>query len=86
MKKLTMDEKLEAKLPTGIVCFNFNKASGEIRYAAGTTDMSLIPSDKQPKTPFKTGQATIAYYDFISQGVRSLKRDSIIQIRTTVKK
>ena len=38
---LTIDKKLENKLGTGIVAFNYRKSSGEIRYAAGTTDMSL---------------------------------------------
>jgi len=82
--KPTISEKLEKKLATGIVAFNYKKTDGSVRYAAGTTDLSLIPADKQPKTPFKTGAATIPYYDFVKMSVRSLKRDSVINIRTTV--
>ncbi len=85
-KKLTSDAKLEKKLSTGIVAFTYRKTDGSIRYAAGTTDLSLVPAVNQPKAPFVTGKATIAYYDFIKMNVRSLKRDSIIAIRTTITK
>ena len=86
MSKLTLDQKLEAKLPTGIVCFQYRKTNGEVRYAAGTTDMSLIPAEKQPKTAFKTGAANVTYYDFAKMGVRSLQRANVIRIAATVRK
>lgn len=84
--KLTNDQKLETKLGSGICAFTYRKSDGTVRYAAGTTDMSLIPAANQPKTPFVTGAKNIAYYDFIKQNVRSLKRDSVIGIRTTITK
>lgn len=86
MKKQSIDEKLEAKLSSGIICFSYRTVKGEIRYAAGTQDMSLIPTEQKPKTPFKVGGKTIAYYDFAKQGVRSLVRTNVIRIAAAINK
>lgn len=83
MSKPTIDQKLESKLASGLTVFTFRKANGEIRYAAGTTDNSLFDSSVA-NIVNKPGSKTIAFYDFLKKGVRSLKRDSIIRINTTV--
>lgn len=80
--------KLNAKLATGIVTFTYRKANGEIRYAVGTTIGDLMPADKAPKTsgtPTDTA-TTQRYYDFISKDWRTVKKDEIIRIATTVVK
>lgn len=86
MKKTTIDEKLETKLASGITCFSYRTVKGEIRYAAGTQDLSLIPDALKPKTPFKVGGKTIAYYDFAKQGVRSLVRTNVVRIAASINK
>ena len=85
----TQADKLSVKLNDGIVTFTYRKTNNEVRYAVGTTDTALVPSDKQP-APGKTlnlSTPTIQrYYDFIKQDWRSLKKDAIIRITTAVKK
>lgn len=84
MPKLTIDQKLETKLATGLVCFQFRKKSdNSIRYAAGTTDPSLIPAGAATITN-KVGNKNLTFYDFLKQGIRSLQRDSLIRINATV--
>lgn len=79
-------EKLMAKLPTGVVAFAFKKANGDIRYAAGTHNLSIIPADKQPKNLTKSHETktNISYFDICKQNWRSLKKENIIRIATTI--
>jgi hypothetical protein len=85
--KLSLDQKLENKLKTGVVCFTFRKKDGTIRYAAGTQDLSIVPVEKHPKKTGNLGTATnISYYDFCKANFRSLKRSEVIRINSTVTK
>lgn len=79
-------EKLMAKLPTGVVCFQFKKTNGDIRYAAGTHNPSMMPADKRPKDLTKKHETAtnISYFDFVKQDWRSLKKDNIMRIATTI--
>lgn len=82
-------QKLEEKLSTGIVLFNYRKKNGEVRYAAGTIHSDLIPSAKAPKNAStflhpKTGNAN--YYDLLAGDWRSFNPSELIRINSSVAK
>jgi hypothetical protein len=88
MARLTLDKKLESKLPNGIVTFQYRKKDGTIRYAVGTQDLGMIPSANHPKNgaSIKNTVNSISYYDFAKQGLRSLSRANVMRIAATVTK
>lgn len=79
----TLPAKLNEKLQSGIVTFSFKKANGEVRYAVGTTCNDLMPADKVASGATDTPTLQ-KYYDFIKKDWRSVKKDEIIRIATTV--
>jgi hypothetical protein len=80
-------EKLIEKLSSGIVLFTYRKQNGEIRYAAGTTNEEVIPLEcKSRNVAMANVKDNIRYYDYMSIGWRSLKKDNIVRIMSSVKK
>lgn len=81
-------EKLEEKMQSGIVLFNYRKKNGEIRYAAGTINSALIPATSVPKSAVKliNNSGNANYYDFLSGDWRSFKPGELIRIQSSVAK
>lgn len=74
-------EKLVEKLSNGVVCFEFRKINGEIRYAAGTNNASCLP---QNEVPASNTNSNVGYYDLTKRAWRTCKADSIMRIGSAV--
>ena len=87
-QKKSPSEKLVEKLTTGITTFTYRKKDGNIRYAVGTAHSDVIPEDHKPKDPTASIETKdgIRYYDYLSLGWRSLKKDNIVRILAAVRK
>ena len=66
----------------GCVAFSFIKLNGQIRDAQGTTNLLLVPDDKQPKdlVPQKDRYATVAFFDLDKSEWRSFRTDFFIDV------
>lgn len=83
--KETLLDKLENKLKDGIVIFHYRKKNGEIRYAAGTLDATIIPNSTTSNASPTKG-SNFSYYDLLASGWRSFNVNELIQIQASVKK
>jgi hypothetical protein len=75
----TLDE-ISEKLQKGVCAFVYIKATGEMRYAVGTTNLDLIPTEKRPKN-LKTKNSSIkCYFDLQVYEWRSFDKSRLEQI------
>ena len=82
-----MATKLSKNLTSGVVTFFYRKKNGEVRSAVGTTNLSLIPKEWQPKTK---NSVTLSgdvqkYFDFTVNDWRSVKVENVTFIGSAVK-
>lgn len=72
---LTELGKLTKRMKKRAVSFVYLKDDGTIRYAFGTTNPELIPTDKRPKgtSKRKAHPELINYYDFYSSSWASFR-------------
>jgi len=77
LKRAWYEWRVKAQLSKGLTFFVFQKVNGEIREAAGTTNMDLIPTKFHPKG---TGSITknVAYFDLEVLAWRSFRKEMLI--------
>ena len=82
-----MASKLSKNLTNGVVTFFYRKKNGEVRSAVGTTNLSLVPKESQPKMKNSvTLSGTVQkYFDFTVNDWRSVKTENITWIGAAVK-
>ena len=70
-------------LREGQVAFSFIKLNGQIRDAEGTTNLALVPEDKQPKglVPIQEQYATVAFFDLEKNEWRCFRTDFFIDLK-----
>ena len=68
---------------SGAVEFSFIKVHGQIRDAVGTTNLDLIPEEKQPKGLVKHDEqyATVAFFDLEKGEWRCFRTEFFIDLK-----
>lgn len=66
--------KLKTTLDSSVAEFHYLKKDGEVRYAVGTRNINLIPSDLRPSSEIMdvNDSKAIVYYDFDECAFRSI--------------
>lgn len=84
-KIATTTDNIRELLQKGIVEFSYKKINGDIKKTKGTTNLNLIPKEKQPikeltieKIVYGHLEDTIKYFDVNINEWRSFKKDNIL--------
>lgn len=68
---------IEEALDKTTVKFAYKKANGELRFAEGTRNLSLIEKEHHPTGNSKSNDEYIRYFDFEANGWRMFKEENV---------